>query len=766
MAIAETDNAVQSPFEQDFEKDLTATQRYFESSRFNGITRLYTARQVAEQRGTIPTDYTVAREAAAAFYERLRELYAEQKSITTFGPYSPGQAVSMKRMGIEGIYLGGWATSAKGSTTEDPGPDLASYPLSQVPDDAAVLVRALLTADRNQEYQRLNMNERQRASATRYDFRPFIIADADTGHGGDPHVRNLIRRFVEVGVPGYHIEDQRPGTKKCGHQGGKVLVPSDEQIKRLNAARFQLDIMRVPGIIVARTDAEAANLIDSRGDERDQPFLLGATNLNVPSYKSCFLAMMRRFYDSGVEEINGHLLYALGDAEYAAANAWLERQGILQLVADAISKWRDDEQLSIDDVYDEVESRFVAAWEDAAGVMTYGEAVAEKLEFGESEGEPSGMSPAEWREFASTASLYAARAKAKELGAGADWDCELAKTPEGYYQIRGGIPYAIAKSLAVAPFADILWMETKTADLADAREFAEAIHAKFPDQMLAYNLSPSFNWDTTGMTDEEMRQFPVELGKMGFVFNFITYGGHQIDGVAAEEFATSLRQDGMLALARLQRKMRLVESPYRTPQTLVGGPRSDAALAASSGRTATTKAMGKGSTQHQHLVQTEVPKKLLEEWLAMWSDHYQLGEKLRVTLRPRRAGSDVLELGIYGEGDEQLANVVVDPIKDRHGRSILQVRDQNTFAEKLRQKRLMTLIHLWLVHRFKADAVYYVTPTEDNQYQTAKMKSHGIFSEVYQEVGEIIVADVNKPRIEELLNPDRTALRRLILKED
>lgn len=762
MAIAETDNAVQSPFEQ----DLAATQRYFESPRFNGITRLYTARQVVEQRGTIPTDYAVAREAAAAFYERLRELYADQKSITTFGPYSPGQAVSMKRMGIEGIYLGGWATSAKGSTTEDPGPDLASYPLSQVPDDAAVLVRALLTADRNQEYQRLNMSERQRASATWYDYRPFIIADADTGHGGDPHVRNLIRRFVEVGVPGYHIEDQRPGTKKCGHQGGKVLVPSDEQIKRLNAARFQLDIMRVPGIIVARTDAEAANLIDSRGDERDQPFLLGATNLSIPSYKSCFLAMMRRFYDQGVEEINGHLLYALSDAEYAAANAWLERQGILELVTEAINKWRDSAELSIDDVYDEVESRFVAAWEDAAGVMTYGDAVAEKLEFGESEGEPSGMSPAEWREFASTASLFAARAKAKELGADANWDCELAKTPEGYYQIRGGIPYAIAKSLAAAPFADILWMETKTADLADARQFAEAIHAVFPDQMLAYNLSPSFNWDTTGMTDDEMRQFPVELGKMGFVFNFITYGGHQIDGVAAEEFATNLRQDGMLALARLQRKMRLVESPYRTPQTLVGGPRSDAALAASSGRTATTKSMGKGSTQHQHLVQTEVPKKLLEEWLALWSEHYQLGEKLRVTLRPRRAGSDVLELGIYGEGDEQLANVVVDPIKDRHGRSILQVRDQNTFAEKLRQKRLMTLIHLWLVHRFKADAVYYVTPTEDNQYQTEKMKSHGIFSEVYQEVGEIIVADVNKPRIEELLNPDRVALRKLVLKED
>ena len=356
------------------------------------------------------------------------------------------------------------------------------------------------------------------------------------------------------------------------------------------------------------------------------------------------------------------------------------------------------------------------------------------------------------------------------VGAAVGWDCERAKTPEGYYQVRGGIPYAIAKSLAAAPFADILWMETKTADLADAREFADAIHAEFPDQMLAYNLSPSFNWDTTGMTDDEMRAFPEELGKMGFVFNFITYGGHQVDGVASEEFATALRQDGMLALARLQRKMRLVESPYRTPQTLVGGPRSDAALAASSGRTATTKAMGKGSTQHQHLVQTEVPKKLLEEWLAMWGEHYQLGEKLRVQLRPLRAGGELLELGIYGErGDgeqEKLANVIVDPIKDRYGRSILTVRDQNTFAEKLRQKRLMTLVHLWLVHRFKAEAVYYVTPTEDNIYQTEKMKSHGIFRDVHQDVGEIIVAEVNQPRIDELLASDRAALSRLIRKED
>ncbi|MGH3968555.1 MAG: isocitrate lyase/phosphoenolpyruvate mutase family protein, partial [Mycobacterium sp.] len=398
----EADTETRTPFEQ----DVAATQRYFDSPRFDGIVRLYTARQVVEQRGTIPADYPVAREAATAFYQRLRELFAEHKSITTFGPYSPGQAVTMKRMGIEGIYLGGWATSAKGSTSEDPGPDLASYPLSQVPEEAAGLVRALLTADRNQQYLRQRMTESERAATPATDFRPFIIADADTGHGGDPHVRNLIRRFVEAGVPGYHIEDQRPGTKKCGHQGGKVLVPSDEQLKRLNGARFQRDVMRVPGIIVARTDAEAGNLIDSRADERDQPFLLGATNLKIPSYKACFLAMMRRFYELGLTAINGHLLYALPAGEYTAADTWLERYGIFDLVAEAAASWRHDGDQSIDALYDKVEARFVDAWEDAAGLMTYGEAVAEVLEFGESEDEPRDMSAVEWRQFAERAPLY------------------------------------------------------------------------------------------------------------------------------------------------------------------------------------------------------------------------------------------------------------------------------------------------------------------------------------------------------------------------
>jgi len=747
-----------------FEQEVAETRKWFEGPRFAGLTRLYTARQVVEQRGTIAHDYTVAREAAEAFYARLRELFAEGESITTFGPYSPGQAVVIKRLGIEGIYLGGWATSARGSTTEDPGPDLASYPLSQVPDEAAVLVRALLTADRNQHYQRLHMTEKQRAAAPAADFRPFIIADADTGHGGDPHVRNLIRRFVEAGVPGYHIEDQRPGTKKCGHQGGKVLVPEDEQIKRLNAARFQLDVMRVPGIIVARTDAEAANLLEGRGDERDQPFILGATNVSLPSYKAAYLAVTKRFYEAGVAELNGHLLYRLSDDEYRAADAWLDKKGLGKEIAKAAEGCRKDDG-AVEKLFDEVASKLLEVWEDDAGLETYGEAVAEILEFRASEGEALEMGAAPWREFAKTASLWAAKEKARSLGVQTIWDCEHAKTPEGYYQIRGGIPYAIAKSLGAAPFADLLWMETKTADLADAKQFADAIHAVFPDKMLAYNLSPSFNWDSTGMSDEDMKRFPAELGKMGFVFNFITYGGHQIDGVAAEEFATALKQDGMLALARLQRKIRLVESPYKTPQTLVGGPRVDAALLASSGRTATTKAMGKGSTQHQHLIQTEVPKKLLEEWLAMWGEHYSLPYKLAVRLLPQRAGSELLELTIGSDGHDRFANVVFSPIQDRRGRHILSVRDQNTFEETLRKKRLMTLVHLWLIHRYKADSVHYVTPTEDNQYQASKMQSHGLFRHVNTEVGQIIVADVNPPRIDELLVADRAALWKLIRKQ-
>jgi isocitrate lyase len=753
--------AIPEDLEMDFENEIAELRRWFESPRFAGIKRVHSAREVVEQRGTIRADYTVAREAADAFHARLRQLFGEGRCITTFGPYSPGQAVAMKKMGIEGIYLGGWATSAKGSAREDPGPDLASYPLSQVPEEAAPIVRALLTADKNQFHARARMTEEQRRAAPAVDFRPFIIADADTGHGGDAQVRNLVRRFVEVGVPGYHIEDQKPGVKKCGHQGGKVLVSEDEQLKRLSAARFQLDLMGVAGLIVARTDAESATLLDGRGDDRDQPFILGAINLSLPTFKAAFLAILRRFHREGVEELSGHGLYALCEEEYAAADAWLERTGFGPAIAEAAAAQRKG-ALAVDAALDKVFDRFVDAWQQEAGVCTYAEAVGNVIGFRQAEGDPPSMSKEEWLAFARRAPFYKAREKARAIGVNVSWDCEHAKTPDGYYQVRGGIDYAIAKSLAAAPFADLLWMETKTADLADAKRFADAIHAEFPEKMLAYNLSPSFSWDTTGLDDEQMRRFPEELGKMGYVFNFITYGGHQIDGLASEELATALRQDGMLALARLQRKFRLLESGYRTPQTLVGGPRGDAALMSISGRTATTKAMGQGSTQHQHLVQTEVPPKLLEDWLDLWRQRHGVPGKLRVSLRPHTAGSDLLELALVSADGERKLDVIFASIHDRRGRSILSVRDQNNFDLGLRRKRLMTLVQLYLFHRYKVDSAHYVTPTEDNARQAEGMKAERLFSSVVQEVGEIIVADVDKARVKELCAPDRAALEALI----
>jgi isocitrate lyase len=220
----------------------------------------------------------------------------------------------------------------------------------------------------------------------------------------------------------------------------------------------------------------------------------------------------------------------------------------------------------------------------------------------------------------------------------------------------------------------------------------------------------------------------------------------------------------MLALARLQRKIRLVDSPYKTPQTLTGGPRQDAALVASSGRTATTKAMGKDSTQHQHLVQVEVPNELLEEWLAIWSEGHNLGQKLRVELRPYRAGSELLKLSVRGESEDKLADIVFATIQDRRGHVILSVRDQNTFDTALRKKRLMTLLHLFLIHRYKVDLIHYVSPTDDNRRQTSSMKTLSIFSAVNDEIGEIIVAEVDAEGIATLLDPEQEALRDLIKK--
>lgn len=725
-------------------------EEFFNSPRFKEIKRLHTARQVAEQQGTLFKDYSVAKKAASNFYQKLREKYSQSKSITTFGPYSPSQAVMMKRSGLEGIYLGGWATSAKGSMDEDPGADLASYPLSQVPNEAASIVRALLAADKNQRFKRFQMSEDERNETPVFDFSPYIIADADTGHGGDAQVRNLIRRFVEVGVPGYHIEDQKPGTKKCGHQGGKVLVSCDEQIKRLNAARFQLDVMGVEGIIVARTDAEAATLMESVSDERDQPFVLGVTNPEIPAYKNVVLTLHSLLNELGAP-LHGHELYDERVVTVEAA-AWLEKSGITKVIKENREALILDDASLFEKAFDKVLAEVVTKWEAEAKVKTIGDAAKERILLALEDGDSVEL-PEAWEKELASKSFVEVDRYMKSLGLEFFWDKEKMRTPEGYYQIKGGIPFAVAKSLAVAPFADILWMETKTADLEDAKEFAEAIHEVFPEKMLAYNLSPSFNWDSTGMTEEEMTAFPQQIAELGFVFNFITYGGHQIDGLASEEFSNALQDEGMLALAKVQRKFRLLDSPYKTPQSHVGGSRLDGALAGSSGRTATTKAMGKGSTQFQHLVHTELPTKVLKEWIDQWCDVNEIPEDLKVVLKPHSSGGSVLELSILN-GTEKIANVMFSTLTDRTNQRFLSIRDQFT-VEKYRRKRLMTLVHIFLFNRFKVNSVHYLTPTESNEKQCEGMKRMKIFTKYNMEVGQMIVADVEIPEVKSYIEDDK-----------
>jgi isocitrate lyase len=306
-----------------------------------------------------------------------------------------------------------------------------------LPDEAAVLVRALLTADKNQHFTRTRMTEEQRKANPAVNYRPFIIADADTGHGGDAHVRNLIRRFVEAGIPGYHIEDQKPGAKKCGHQGGKVLVAKDEQIRRLNAARFQLDIMRVPGIIVARTDAEAATFLDNRSDERDQPFILGATNTELPSYRIGYLAILRMLSELGLD-VRGHLLFAVSETEYKATFAWLSQVGLTPLITETARRVDHAKAAALEAALDQIDTSYMEIWQRDAGLKTYGQVIADVMKSRQDEGERYDLGVEEWLAFSRRASFQEIGERAKSMGIQIVWDCELPKTPEGFYQIQVG----------------------------------------------------------------------------------------------------------------------------------------------------------------------------------------------------------------------------------------------------------------------------------------------------------------------------------------
>lgn len=221
---------------------------------------------------------------------------------------------------------------------------------------------------------------------------------------------------------------------------------------------------------------------------------------------------MRQFNTKGAPGVNGHMMYRISDEVYAETDTWLDKNGLSGEIDAAIKALPSQSATDTNAALDNISTRLLELWQMEAAMKTYGEAVADVMKFQQDEGSELPMTIEEWEAYAEKASISEAQDKARSMGCNAIWNCDIARTPEGYYQVRGGIPYAVAKSLGVAPFADIIWMETKTADLHDAKIFAEAIHAVYPDKMLAYNLSPSFNWDTTGMSEEEMRQFLLKLG--------------------------------------------------------------------------------------------------------------------------------------------------------------------------------------------------------------------------------------------------------------
>lgn len=359
------------------------------NSRWNGIQRNYSAADVVRLRGTIGVDHTLARRGA----ERLWKSLHKEDYVNALGALTGNQAMQQVKAGLQAIYLSGWQVAADANLAGEMYPDQSLYPANSVPQVVKRINNTLLRADQ--------LHHAEGNDDT--DWMVPIVADAEAGFGGVLNAFELMKAMIEAGAAGVHFEDQLASVKKCGHMGGKVLVPTREAIDKLNAARLAADVAGVPTLLVARTDADAADLLTSDIDDNDKPFITGE------------------------------------------------------------------------------------------------------------------------------------------------------RTFEGFFRVTPGLDQAISRGLAYAPYADLLWCETSKPNLADARRFAEAIHAKFPGKMLAYNCSPSFNWKKN-LDDATIATFQKELGAMGYTFQFITLAGFHALNYGMFDLAHGYARRQMSAFVELQEK--------------------------------------------------------------------------------------------------------------------------------------------------------------------------------------------------------------------
>ncbi len=408
--------------------------------RWKNVKRTYSREDVARLAGSMPIKYSLAENGA----RRLCDLLHSEDFLPTLGTFTGNQAVQQVKAGLKAIYLSGWQVAADANTSGNMYPDQSLYPVDSVPNVIRRINKALQRADQIQTMEKL-----QGIETTDLDFFVPIIADAEAGFGGPLNVFELTKAMIEAGAAAVHFEDQLASEKKCGHLGGKVLVPTKQMIRTLTSARLATDVMGTPTFVIARTDAEAAQLITSDVDEYDAPFLTGE------------------------------------------------------------------------------------------------------------------------------------------------------RTDEGFYRIKSGIDSAIARGIAYAPYADLVWCETAKPDLAEAKKFAEAVRGAHPDQMLAYNCSPSFNW-ARHMDEAAMAKFQRELGAMGYKYQFITLAGFHNLSYTTFDLARNYAKDGMAAYSRLQQAEFAAEKDGFSAtrhQREVGTSYFDAvSMAVSEGASSTTAMAGSTET--------------------------------------------------------------------------------------------------------------------------------------------------------------------------